>query len=174
MEAAKESEPSSILDAILPPLLEDDACEVSALPPESFKDVLARATATVKSRAASIFTPDHREDCVNNPWPVAEVPTDVVTGEPLGDREPNQPCTTEKGSGGGTGEVGADVAVPGVSGEGDEVVVGKGAEEDDRGACVDGLQGLEIDERGENGSAGDGVGDEEGRHKEPILVEGVV
>ncbi|XP_030464535.1 uncharacterized protein LOC115684000 [Syzygium oleosum] len=174
MEAAKESEPSRILDAILPPRLEVDGREGSALPPESFQDALARAAATVKSHAASIFTPDHRDDCMDDPWPVAEGPADVITGEPLGGHEPDQPCTTEKGSSGGRGQVGGDVVVPGMSGEGDEVVVvGKGAEEDDdRGACVDGLQGLEIGERGQN-SGGDN-GDEEGGDEEPILVLGVV
>lgn len=142
MEAAKESEPSRILDAILPPHLEDEGREDPALPPESFKDALARAAAAVTSRTASIFTTDYGKDCVNDPWPVSEGPTDVITGEPLGGHEPDQPCTTEKG--GGIGEVGGDVAVPDASGGGDEVVVGKGAEEDDRGTCVDGLQGLEI------------------------------
>ncbi|KAF8027565.1 hypothetical protein BT93_E0467 [Corymbia citriodora subsp. variegata] len=175
MEAAKESEPSRILDAILPPSLEEDGREDSALSPESFKDALAWATATVKSRAALIFTPDHGEDCMNDPRPVGDGPTDVITGEP-GGREPEQPCTTEKGSGIRTGEVGGeDVVVPGVSSEGDDVVaVGKGAEEEEdaRGACVDGLQGLEIGERGEYGSDS-GIGDEEGGDEQPILVEGV-
>ncbi|XP_010034838.2 uncharacterized protein LOC104424168 [Eucalyptus grandis] len=173
MEATKESEPSRILDAILPRHLEDDCLEDPALPPESFKDAFARAAATVKSRAASIFTPSHGEDCVNDPWPIGDGLTDVITGEP-GGHEPEQPCTTEKGSGGGIGEVGEDVVVPGVSGEGDKVVVGKGAEEDDRGACVDGLQGLDTGERGENGGGGSGDGDGEGGGDEvPTLVEGV-
>ncbi|KAI3411554.1 uncharacterized protein J3R85_017854 [Psidium guajava] len=172
MEAAKESEPSRILDAILPPCLEDGGRDETA-PPESFKDALTRAAATVKSRAASILTTDHGEECVNDPWPVAEGPTDVISGEPLGGREPDQPCTTEKGSGQVRGEVSGDVVVPEVSGERDEVVVGKGSEEDDRGTCGDGLQGLEIGDRGEKGGGG-GVGGEEGSDEEPILVVGVV
>ncbi|XP_059640670.1 uncharacterized protein LOC132282875 [Cornus florida] len=174
MEATNEVS-EGLLDKIRPPRLEDAGLEDCALPPDSIKEAFLKAATAVGSRAASIFSASDEDDCINDPWPTTKESSDVLVGiEPGAD--PPGPCATEKG--GGLPEVTGDEVVVGgadASDTGDKVVgpdVAEGGEE----ACVDGLEGLKIGEKG-NGDKDEKLkkgGDAEEKEKEgerPILVE---
>lgn len=172
METTKEQE-SELLHQILPPRLEDAGLEDCALPADSIKEAFFKAADAVKSRAASFFTSDEDEDakgnCVNDPWPAAKDRSDEVVGispEP----EPPGPCAAK---GGEAVDVGGDkVVLSGGEGKEDWLVDG-GEEWRVAGkACVEGLQGLEIEEK--KGKNGDGLDEEEDDDEEPVLVEGYV
>ncbi|KAH7547277.1 hypothetical protein FEM48_Zijuj01G0292700 [Ziziphus jujuba var. spinosa] len=179
METTKEQE-GGLLHQILPPCLEDAGLEDCALPPDSIKDAFFKAATAVKSRAASFLSSDEDEDadgnCVNDPWPVAKDRADKVVGvcpEP----EAPGPCGAKKG--GGAVDVGGDeMVLRGDEEKEDKVVVG-GVELGERGkACVEGLQGLEIEDKKLKNIGGNGGDEEEEEEEEddekPILVEGVV
>lgn len=159
MEEARELQPSGILDKILPPRLEDS---------------VIRATTAAKFRATSILAgEDGSGSCVNDPQP--DSTADVLTGvQP--ERDPPGPCTAVKG---GPVEVGGDeVVVMGGDGVADEVAVGGAVVdgEEEHGACVDGLQGLEDRAQGSGPWVGAGVEvdeDEEEKEEDAIIVEGV-
>ncbi|PON88447.1 hypothetical protein TorRG33x02_158130 [Trema orientale] len=174
---AKEEQGGGILHHILPPRLEDAGLEDCALPPDSIKEAFLKAATAVKSRATSILTADEHDeegsdgDCVKDPWPPAakERSSDLVGVGLSPEAEPPGACTAEKGV-----DVGGDEVVV-VEGEGDEkedeVVGGKVEVENGGKACVEGLQGLEIDEK-KNGGADEEEEDED--EERPILVGGYV
>ncbi|PON32769.1 hypothetical protein PanWU01x14_358440 [Parasponia andersonii] len=146
-----------ILHHILPPSLEDAGLEDCALPPNSIKEAFLKAATAVKSRAASILTTDEHDeegsdgDCVKDFWPAAakDRSWDLVGVGVSPEAESPGACTAEKGVDVGGGEV---VVVEGEGDKEDEVVGGKVEVENGGKACVEGLQGLEIDEK-KNGGA---------------------
>ncbi|CAK9161489.1 unnamed protein product [Ilex paraguariensis] len=171
MEATSQTE--GLLEKIRPPRLEDAGLEDCALPPESIKEAFFKAATAVKSHAASIFSAsgDEPEDsCLNDPWPTFGESSDKLVGVIPG-TEPSGSCVSEKGGG-----------VPGVVGAGladtekmVEPEVPEGGE-----AWGDGLQGLEIGEKGqyEKGEKQrDGIDVDEEDNKDgerPKLTEGYV
>ncbi|KAF3450747.1 hypothetical protein FNV43_RR06836 [Rhamnella rubrinervis] len=173
METTKEQE-SGLLHQILPPRLEDAGLEDCALPPDSIKEAFFKAADAVKSRAASFFTSDEDEDakghCVNDPWPTAKDRSDEVVGVSL-EPEPPGSCASKKG--GEAVDMGEDkVVLSGGEGKEDRLVDG-GKEWRVAGkACVEGLQGLEIEEK--KVKNGDGLDEEEDDEEKPVLVEGYV
>ncbi|XP_030491795.2 uncharacterized protein LOC115707851 [Cannabis sativa] len=151
-----------ILHRIIPPRFEDAGLEDCALPPDAIKEAFFKAASAVKRSASWIFTPsedsDSEGDCVKDHWTAGKDHSDVATGIP--EAVYPGPCTAEKGIE-AVGLGGQDV----VTGNNDEIAEGKSK----RKACVEGLQGLEIDEKN------DGVDDEDGEDEDrPILVEGYV
>ncbi|PRQ50930.1 hypothetical protein RchiOBHm_Chr2g0138661 [Rosa chinensis] len=152
MEASEEQQPGTLVRHILPPRLEDAGLEDCALPPDSIKQAFLKAAAAVKSRATSLFTDDDdEEDCVRDPWPSAEGRPDAVVGA---ETEGNPP-----------GACGGDGVVVGREEEKrDKVVVGGEDVREVGGekACVDGLVGLEIEEKKNEDKSDEG----------PILVGG--
>uniref|UniRef100_A0A5B7ALL9 Uncharacterized protein n=1 Tax=Davidia involucrata TaxID=16924 RepID=A0A5B7ALL9_DAVIN len=175
MDATREAE--GLLDKIRPPRLEDAGLEDCALPPESIKEAFLKAATAVGSRAASIFSASGDEtdtsdgNCVNDPWPTTKKSSDTLVGIKPG-AEPPRPCAAEKG--GDMPEVlGDEVAANFADAEerADKVVgqdVPKGGEE----ACVDGLQGLKIGEKGKEKNLNDD--DEEKEGERPILAEACI
>jgi hypothetical protein len=167
MEATETAQ--GLLEKIIPPRLEDAGLEDCALPPELIKEAFFKAADAVKSRAASILSPDG--DCVNNPWPDVKDPSDNLVGiTPV--TESKGPCSVEKGS--KVPESAAeDVTVGLTDGEedsGDKLVgidVPEGGE-----SCVEGLQGLKIGDEKKKESLKNNDDDEEEGEKRPILVEG--
>ncbi|KAF2301214.1 hypothetical protein GH714_020856 [Hevea brasiliensis] len=153
MEASKEQESTGLLHKILPPRLEDAGLEDCALPDESIKEAFFKAASAIKSGAASLFSDDEEDDCVQDPWPEAKGLTD------------EGPCVAKK-SGGVVWEGGDKVVVGGSDVE---------EKEREKGCVDDGLKGLKIgDKKEENGGAAGGNGDEEQEEKEgerPILTE---
>ncbi|XP_014516074.1 uncharacterized protein LOC106773831 [Vigna radiata var. radiata] len=169
MESTKEK--SGILEQIIPPRLEDAGLEDPALPPESIHQAFLQAAAAVKSRAASIFSSavdseDEDDGCVKDPWSTAKEGSDVVVGIDT-DKEPPGSCIVDRGVEGGADEV----RVAGGGGDGaDEVVVaGEGKLDEDVGACVDELQGLNIEDVKKDGEVREEKDEE---NKKPTLVEG--
>lgn len=170
-----------LLGKIRPPRLEDAGLEDCALPPESIKEAFLKAASAVKS----IISHDEGEGegegrCVNDPW--LEDSSDVLVGIKDGIDDVHEDCAAKKG------DAVWDVA-------GDEVVTKDAEEKVDEvvlapdlpgagKACVDGLQGLEIGEKGDNfkgkglkdgGYVDNGDDDEEEKEGEsPILAEGYV
>ncbi|XP_062013075.1 uncharacterized protein LOC133729552 [Rosa rugosa] len=149
MEATtEEQQPGTLVHHILPPRLEDAGLEDCALPPDSIKQAFLKAATAVKSRATSLFTDDEEEeeeeDCVRDPWP-------AVVG-----------AVTEGNPPGACG--GDEVVVGGEEEKRDKVVVGGEDVREVGGdkACVDGLVGLEIEEKKNEGKNDEG----------PILVGG--
>lgn len=174
MEARRE-----LLGKIRPPRLEDAGLEDCALPPESIKEAFLKAASAVQS----IISHDEGEGegrCVNDPW--LEDSSDVLVGIKDGIDDVHEDCAAKKG------DAVWDVA-------GDEVVTKDAEEKVDEvvlapdlpgagKACVDGLQGLEIGEKGDD-LKGKGLkdgeyvdnGDDDEEEKEgerPILAEGYV
>lgn len=173
METTKEQE-SGLPHQILPPRLEDAGLEDCALPPDSIKEAFLKAADAVKSRAASFFTSyeddDAKGNCVNDPWPAAKDRSDEVVGV---SREPETPgpCATLKG-GGAVNVCGYKVVSSGGEGKKDWLVDG-GKEWRVAGkACVEGLQGLEIEEKKVKNR--NGLDEEEDDDKEPVLVEAYI
>ncbi|KAL9304463.1 hypothetical protein ACSQ67_021726 [Phaseolus vulgaris] len=170
MESTKEQ--SGILHQILPPRLEDAGLEDPALPPESIHQAFLQAAAAVKSRAASIFstTADAEDDddgCVSDPWRASKGASDVIVGIDT-ENEPPGSCTVERGVEGSADEVRV-VGVGGGGGSDDVVVAGEGKLGEDVEACVDELQGLNIEDVEKDGEVRE-ENDEE--KKKPTLVEG--
>ncbi|KAJ9190187.1 hypothetical protein P3X46_001415 [Hevea brasiliensis] len=180
MEASKEQESTGLLHKILPPRLEDAGLEDCALPDESIKEAFFKAASAIKSGAASLFSDDEEDDCVQDPWPEAKGLTDEVIGGSQDsamldtlvgvdtETEVQGPCVAKK-SGGVVWEGGDKVVVGGSDVE---------EKEREKGCVDDGLKGLKIgDKKEENGGAAGGNGDEEQEEKEgerPILTEGFV
>jgi len=170
MESTKEQ--SGIFDQILPPRLEDAGLEDPALPPESIHQAFLQAAAAVKSRAASIFsstadTDDDDDGCVSDPWPASKEASDVFVGIDT-ENEPPGSCTVERGVEASADEVRV-VGSGGCGGADDVVVAGKGKLGEDVEACVDELQGLNIEDVEKDGEVR-GNNDEE--NKKPTLAEG--
>ncbi|XP_058192485.1 uncharacterized protein LOC131309843 isoform X2 [Rhododendron vialii] len=140
MEATTAAE--GLLDQIRPPRLEDAGLEDCSLPPDSIMEAFLKAATDVGSRAASIFEKDEGR-CVDDPW--GEEMGDDLVGVIEGVDPPPGACVAEKGGGVGEAEE-----------RGDKVV--EGGE-----ACVDGLKGLEIGDKGKSGG-------EEEEGERPILV----
>lgn len=173
MDATEEG----LLDKIRPPRLEDAGLEDCALPPESIKEAFLKAASAVRS---IISTSDDDEDeaedsCVDDPWPSTGYSLDSLVGIADGVDDGPGSCVAEKPAGG----------VPEVAG--DEVVVaGAGGNEDKTdallapdlprggGACVEGLERLQIGEKAKNSSKKAANADEEDDEKtdKPIIVEG--
>ncbi|QCE02048.1 uncharacterized protein LOC114167248 [Vigna unguiculata] len=170
MESTEEK--SGILHQILPPRLEDAGLEDPALPPESIHQAFLQAAAAVKSRAASIFssaaeTEDEDDGCVNDPWPSDKEASDVIVGIDT-ENEPPGSCTVERGVEAGADEV--RVAGGGGGGGADDVVVaGEGKLGEDVEACVDELQGLNIEDVKKDGEVREENNEE---NEKPTLVEG--
>ena len=181
MEATEEKG-GGLLHHIIPPRLEDAGLEDCALQPDSIKEAFLMAATAVKSRAASILTSDEDEDsdgdCVRDPWPpAAKDRSDDVEIGGLPDAESPGAYIAEKG--GGDLDLGGDKVVDGGGDEkgNDEVVDGSVEVENGGKACVEGLAGLEIDQKkGKKKNGGDDEDDEdgEGEKERPILVGGYV
>lgn len=178
METTKEQE-GGLLHQILPPRLEDAGLEDCALPPDSIKEAFFKAATAVKSRAAFFFTSDEDEEaqgnCVSDPWPVSKVLSDKVVGVCPGPEAPG-PCGAKKRPGGAVDVGGDEMVLRGDEEKEDKLVIGGEELGEGRKACVEGLQGLEIEEKklrnvGGSGSGGD---EEEEDDEKPTLVEGVV
>ncbi|GER44998.1 RNA-binding (RRM/RBD/RNP motifs) family protein [Striga asiatica] len=170
-------EEESFLDLIKPPRLEDAGLEDCALPPESIKEAFLKAASAVRSIISSSGDKDEGGvRCVEDPW---EDSSDALVGITEGTTGPTEGCIVEKG-GGLTEAPGDRVSVGGGDEKSDAVVVPGAEEGGGEAACVDGLQGLEIGEKGK-GNLGKKIGetdcdvdeDEEKRaDNTPILVEG--
>ncbi|KZV26087.1 hypothetical protein F511_06013 [Dorcoceras hygrometricum] len=170
MEATNEAE--GFLYSIKPPRLEDAGLEDCALPPDLIKEAFCKAASALKS----VITTSDGEDesggkCVDDPW---EDSTDVVVGITDGIAAPAGSCVDHKG-GGLTEAPGDEVAVAGgdPNEKGDTVVEPDLPAGGD--ACVDGLQGLDIEgnDRGIFGKKSDVDRDDEDGDK-PTLKEGYV
>ncbi|KAL6491705.1 hypothetical protein OROGR_034070 [Orobanche gracilis] len=137
-------EAESFLDKVKPPRLEDAGLEDCALPPEAIKEAFLKAASAVRSIISSSGSGDESEGrCVEDPW---EESSDALVGITEGVSGPSEGCAVEKG-GGLTEAPGDKLAVGGEETKADAVV---GPDVEDLGgeaACVDGLQGLEIDEK---------------------------
>lgn len=173
METSKVQE-GRLLHQILPPRLEDAGLEDCALPPDAIKEAFFKAADAVKS-AASLFTSDEDEvakgDCVDDPLPAAKERSDEVVGvspEP----EPPGPCAAKKGGGEAVDAGGDKVVWSGGEGKEDSLVVGGEGWKAAGKACVEALEGLEIDEKKVN-NGGD-ADEEEDDDERPVLVEGYV
>ncbi|KAG5523348.1 hypothetical protein RHGRI_035239 [Rhododendron griersonianum] len=162
MEATTAAE--GLLDQIRPPRLEDAGLEDCALPPDSIKEAFLKAAIAVGSRAASIFEKDEGR-CVEDPW--GEETGDDLVGVIEGVDPPPGACVPEKGGVvGETEERGDKLVAPGLTEaeeRGDKVVEGGDPVEGGE-ACVDGLKGLEIGDKGKSGG-------EEEEGERPILGE---
>lgn len=169
METSKVQE-GRLLHQILPPRLEDAGLEDCALPPDAIKEAFFKAADAVKSAASlvtSVEDEDAKGNCVDDPLPAAKERSDEVVGispEP----EPPGPCAANKG--GGAADVGEDKVVWS-GGEGKEDSRGEDWKAAGK-ACVEGLEGLDIDEKKMN-NGGD-ADEEEDDDERPVLVEGYV
>ncbi|PHU24372.1 hypothetical protein BC332_09479 [Capsicum chinense] len=177
MEFTKESE--SLLDKIRPPRLEDAGLEDCALPPESIKEAFLKAATAVRSIISASDDEDESQgQCVKAPSPNDDFTKDALIGITEGITDIPGKCTTEKGGGGEVPEGIIDVVD----------VQGGSKDSDDRGdlvdglslpeggeSCVDGLQGLEIGEKGGKIKKKEGKEeDEEASDEKPTLVEGMI
>ncbi|KAM3380198.1 hypothetical protein P3S68_005771 [Capsicum galapagoense] len=177
MEFTKESE--SLLDKIRPPRLEDAGLEDCALPPESIKEAFLKAATAVRSIISASGDEDESQgQCVKAPSPNDDFTKDALIGITEGITDIPGKCNTEKGGGGEVPEGIIDVVD----------VQGGSKDSDDRGdlvdglslpeggeSCVDGLQGLEIGEKGGKIKKKEGKEeDEEASDEKPTLVEGFV
>lgn len=167
MEARRE-----LLGEIRPPRLEDAGLEDCALPPESIKAAFLKAASAVQSIISHSSDDEDEGRCVNDPWPTFGDSSDVVVGIKDGIDVVHEGCGAKKG--GAVSDVpGDEVVIKDAEEKADELVVlapdlpGAGK------ACVDGLQGLEIGERG-GGLKGKKLKDEEKEGERPILAEGHV
>ncbi|KAM7480456.1 hypothetical protein LguiA_028669 [Lonicera macranthoides] len=172
MEATGTAE--GLLETIRPPRLEEAGLEDCSLPPDSIKEAFLKAATAVKSRAASILSPSGEAeldgDYVNDPWPSAGESSDTLVGITL-ETEPKGACPVEKGGGVPDAASVDDVTTGVIDREesGDKVV---GTDVPDEGeACVDGLQGLKIGDKGKK-LKNDVEDEEEGER--PILAEAYV
>ncbi|XP_057767213.1 uncharacterized protein LOC130987632 [Salvia miltiorrhiza] len=154
MEATGKAK-STVIDSIMPPRLEDAGLEDCALPPESIREAFLKAASAVRS---IVSTSGDEGGCVEDPW---EESSDALVGIADGLDAPSEGCVVEKG-GGSTEAAGDRVAVGGDAEAKGDVVVAPGVPGGGEEACVDGLQGLEIGEKG-RGILGkkDDVADEE-------------
>ncbi|XP_004235665.1 uncharacterized protein [Solanum lycopersicum] len=166
MELTKESE--SLLDKIRPPLLEDAGLEDCALPPELIKEAFFKAATAVRSMIP--LTDDEFEgQCVKTPSPIEDSTKDALVGMTEGiDNIPGK-CVTEKGGGGEVPEVTSDVVADNKDPEEGGDLVGGSSLPEGGQSCVDGLQGLEIGDKG-----GKIKKKEEEESEKPTLVEGFV
>lgn len=165
MEAAGEAK--SIIEKIMPPRLEDAGLEDCALPPDSIREAFLKAASAVRS---IISDSGDEGGCVDDPW---EDSSDALVGVSDGVGAPAEGCTVEKGG----GPAGDTVAVGGGDEDAEsktDALVGPGLPDGGEKACVDGLQGLEIEEKGKGilGKKCDVADKEEKGDDEPILVEG--
>ncbi|CAI9114132.1 OLC1v1014785C1 [Oldenlandia corymbosa var. corymbosa] len=184
MEATEEAK--GIFGKIVPPRLEDAGLEDCALPPDAIKAAFAKAATAVRSVISASDDEEAEGHCVNDPWPVVGDSSDTLVGITDGVDEVPGSCANEKGA--GLPEVtGDEVAVRDEDERVDELVTGgptvpEGGEK----ACVDGLQGLELEiggkskgKLGKKQSDGEGnnVDDDDSEEKDsevPILTEDYV
>ncbi|KAI3843891.1 hypothetical protein MKW92_044794, partial [Papaver armeniacum] len=159
MEAANEE--GSLLSSIIPPRLEDAGLEDCALSHDSIKEAFLKAANSLKSWAPT--DPDSEDE---DPREELGLPDSLIGVKPASD-PPSSCCSNEKGN--GLPEVIGDEVCVGGDGseisekESDRILglnVPQGKIED---ACIDGLQGLKIDD---NNNEDD---EEESESENPIL-----
>lgn len=171
MELTKESE--SLLDKIRPPRLEDAGLEDSALPPESIKEAFLKAATAVRSMISVSDEDESQGQCVKTPSPSEDSTKDALVGITEGIEHIPGKCSTEKGGGGdvpeGTTDVVADSKDPEEVGD----LVGGSYLPESGQSCVDGLQGLEIGDKGGEIKKKEAEEEDEDSEK-PTLVEGFV
>ncbi|XP_010249721.1 PREDICTED: uncharacterized protein LOC104592194 [Nelumbo nucifera] len=183
MEATGEE---SLLKAIRPPRLEDAGLEDCALSAEAIKEAFLRAANSLRSGASSILTDNPREDedqeddddvCIQDPGPSGGILSDKLVGVWPAPEHP-RPCGSGINEGGGLPEVLGDEAAVDITDamnsgkdlDGDRVL---GAEVPEGGgkSCVDGLQGLKIEEKPDEDTAAGRNEEDQGKEDEqPILV----
>lgn len=172
MELTKESE--SLLDKIRPPRLEDAGLEDCALPPESIKEAFLKAATAVRSMISVSDDEDESQgQCVKTPSPSEDFTKDALVGITEGIHDIPGKCSTEKGGGGevpeGTIDVVADNEDPEEGGD----LVGVSYLPEGGQSCVDGLQGLELGDKGGEIKKKEAEEEDEDSEK-PTLVEGYV
>ncbi|KAI3892890.1 hypothetical protein MKX03_012406 [Papaver bracteatum] len=164
MEAANEEE--SLLSSIIPPRLEDTGLEDCALSHDSIQEAFLKAANSLKSWAPT--DPDSEDE---DPIGKLGFPDSLIGVKPASD-PPSSSCSNEKGN--GLPEVIGDEVCVGGDGndisekESDRILglnVPQGKKED---ACIDGLQGLKIDEKDNEDD------EEESESVNPILVEALI
>lgn len=162
---------SGLLDTIKPPRLEDAGLEDCALPPEAIEEAFLKAANSIKCRAAAILYPRDDDtdsiDHLDGLEPSNGEIKDMLLGIPSGGMEP---CGTQKID--GIPEMSSDQVLIGKeNAEASDRLLGLEIPDNEEKACVEGIQGLEIGEKGND------VHDSEVEIKngeQPILVEGFI
>ncbi|MCD9558717.1 hypothetical protein HAX54_016253 [Datura stramonium] len=172
MELTKESE--SLLDKIRPPRLEDAGLEDCALPPDSIKEAFLKAAAAVRSMISASDDEDESQgQCVKTPSPSENFAKDALIGIAEGIGDIPGKCSTEKGGGGEVPEGTSDVVAANKDPEDSGDLVGVSSLPEGGQSCVDGLQGLEIGDKGGKIKTKEAKEEDEESEK-PTLVEGFV
>nr|XP_043625127.1 uncharacterized protein LOC122596584 [Erigeron canadensis] len=172
MEATGEAKVGSLLNKIQPPRLEDAGLEDCALPPDSIQEAFLKAATAVRSRIFHTSDDESDEECVNDPWPYNGTSGDKLTGVTSEAGLPGA-CVPKKGAG-LPAMTGDEVVVGSREGMPDKVVEPDVPDEPEK-SCVDGLQGLKIGEKKDNGKKSEtntaSKEQEEEDEKRPDLTE---
>ncbi|KAI3525039.1 hypothetical protein L1887_03710 [Cichorium endivia] len=165
MEATGEAKLGSLLDKIKPPRLEDAGLEDCALPPDSIQEAFLKAATAVRSRIFHDSDDESQGDCINDPWPGDGSSGDMLAGI-MTEADPPGACAPKKG--GELPEVRGDEVVTGGREDMPDKVVQPEVPDEAEKSCVDGLQGLKVDDKGKKSETDE---DEDEDERVPVLTE---
>ncbi|KAI3753114.1 hypothetical protein L2E82_25159 [Cichorium intybus] len=144
MEAIVEADLGSLSDKIKPPRLEDAGLEDCALPPDSIQEAFEKAATVVHSQIFHDSDDESQGDCINDPWTDHGSSGDILAGIMTGVDPANTYAPKKCGE---LIEVTGDVVVTGGREDMLDKVVQLEVPDVAEKSCVDGLQGLKIDDK---------------------------